>query len=339
MHWAAGHVVYALWLLIPLAAILAAAARRRRRLLERFAARPTLAEILEDGDPMRERVRRGLFLAAVAFLILALARPQWGFEWHRARRRALDILILLDSSRSMLTEDVRPNRLERSKLAVLDLLQRLKGDRIGLIAFAGDAFLVCPLTVDVDGFRLTLEDVDTTTVPRGGTNLGAAIDAAIKEYARAPAEYRVVVVLTDGENLEGDPLAAARRAKAKGIKIYCVGIGTPEGELVRVPGPDGRMELLKDSEGNAVKSRLNERLLERISLETGGIYVRASGAQTGLDLIYRRELAGRKRREIQGRMEKKYHERFQFPLALAILLMLGEILWTGKRGKDGHPRV
>ena len=135
------------------------------------------------------------------FSIVALARPQWGFEWHEIKREGLDILIVIDTSKSMLTQDVKPNGLERTKLAVKDLLRRLEGDRIGLIAFAGDAFLVCPFTVDYSGFLLSLNDLDVATVQRGGTNIGRAIDVALKGYGEIKNKYKAMVIITDGDNL------------------------------------------------------------------------------------------------------------------------------------------
>ncbi|MDZ4241675.1 MAG: VWA domain-containing protein, partial [Candidatus Omnitrophota bacterium] len=258
---------------------------------------------------------------------------QWGFELQEVKRQGIDILLAIDVSKSMLTEDVKPNRLERTKLAVKDLIKKLKGDRIGLIGFAGDAFLFCPLTVDYGGFLLSLEDLDVTSVPRGGTNLSQAMSEALKEYENVPAKYKAVVIVTDGENLEGDPLAMARRAKEKGIKVYCVGIGTKEGDLVRVQDMVGGHEFLKDENGNFVKSRLNEDLLQKVALATGGMYVRASGAQFGLDMIYDRELAKMERRDLETRVEKKYFDRFQVPLALALVLLVWETCLVPRKAK------
>jgi len=256
--------------------------------------------------------------------VLALARPQWGFEWQEVKRQGMDIFIVVDTSKSMLTQDVRPNRLERTKLAIQDFVSHLKGDRVGLIAFAGDAFYLCPLTVDYNGFLLSLNDLSVDSVPRGGTNIERAIEEAISGYEQTPSEFKAVIVLTDGDNLEGDPLAVARRAKSMGIKIYTIGIGTKEGELIQIQSGAGQIEFLKDNNGNFVKSRLNETLLQQIALSTGGIYVKATGLQFGLDLIYEKELAGKQKREIENRMEKKYHERFQYPLAVALLLLFAE---------------
>jgi len=269
-------------------------------------------------------------LGAFIFSVLALIRPQWGFQWQEVKRQGIDILVVIDTSKSMLTQDVKPNRLERTKFAVQDLLKKLKGDRIGLIAFSGEAFSVCPLTVDYSGFQVSLNDLNIDSIPRGGTNLARAIQEAMKDYDETSSEHKAIVIITDGDNLEGDPIAAAKKAKDKGIKIYCVGIGSEEGELIQLTG-SGRNTFLKDSQGNYVKSRLNESLLKQIALITGGIYIKASGSQFGLDLIYERELSKIEKREIEAKMEKKYFERFQFPLALALLLLVVDTCLTTRK--------
>jgi Ca-activated chloride channel family protein len=263
-----------------------------------------------------------------------LARPQWGFEWQDVRKEGLDIFIAIDTSKSMLTEDVKPNRLQRTKLAVKDLLKKLKGDRVGLIAFAGDAFLVCPLTTDYGGLLLTLDDLSTSTVPRGGTDIGQAIQEALRGYEDVPARYKVVVILTDGENWEGDPVQWARVAAEKKIRIYTVGIGTKEGELVRVLNERGESEFIKDPEGNIIKSRLNEGMLKEIAAAAGGGYVRSSGVEFGLDYLYESQWAHLEKRSIESRVEKKYHEHFEIPLTLALILLLAETLLLMRRNDD-----
>lgn len=324
MHFAEMYLLNWLWVLLPVIGILVWFGRRKENILRQFADAELLKE-LAGGRPLkREFWRNVLWAAALAFSLIALARPQWGYEWREVRRQGLDIIVAVDVSKSMLAQDVKPNRLERTKLAVQDLVKKLKGDRIGLVAFAGDAFLICPLTADYHGFLLSLDDLDTESVSRGGTNVAAAIEEAVKEYDQTPSRYKAVIVVTDGENLEGDPLSAANKAKTKGVKVFCVGIGTPEGELIQLQDIVGNPEFVKDEKGNFVKSKLNEDLLQKIALSTGGIYVRAGGAEFGLDLIYERELSKLERRDIDTKMEKKYYERFQIPLALALLALLAE---------------
>lgn len=324
MHFAQPSILYLLWAVVPLALVLFWIARRRGKLLERFVEHPLLADVAPGMDPGR-LFWKNIFLAGVfVFSVLALARPQWGFQWQEVKRRGLDILMVVDTSRSMLTADVKPNRLERTKLAIQDLLKKLKGDRVGLIAFAGDAFMVCPLTVDYAGFMLSLNDLDVRTVGRGGTNLSRAIEESLRGYDAARNDYKAIILITDGDDLEGDALAAARRAKDKGVRIYCIGIGTPEGELIQFVNERGETEFLKDGAGNFVKSRLNENLLRQIALATGGVYARSGGAEFGLDFIYEHELSRLEKRDIEEKMRKHYQERFQVPLALAFILLLME---------------
>lgn len=305
--------------------------KRRKKMLHTFVQEHLVQEIASSLDLRRHRWKNILLVAVLIFSILALIRPQWGFQWQDVRRAGIDIFVAVDTSKSMLTQDVKPNRLERTKLAIQDLLKNLQGDRIGLIAFAGEAFLVCPLTLDYSGFQISLNDLNVETIPQGGTNLAKAITETIKDDDKTPSKHKAVIIITDGDNLEGDPAAAARQAKAKGVKIYTIGVGTKEGELIQVPNEQGELVFLKDSDGNFVKSRLNEPLLEQIALMTGGVYVKASGARFGLDLIYARELSKFEKRDIKNRIERKYYERFQIPLAIAVFLLVVETCLTTRR--------
>lgn len=324
-----------LWGVIGVAYFLYWMTKRKKRLLQRFAAQELINEIVASYDFRRNIIINLLLIAVFALSVIALARPQWGFELREVKRTGLDIMIVIDTSRSMLTQDVKPNRLARTKLAVKDLLKKLKGDRIGLIAFAGKAYLVCPLTVDYNGFLMSLEDLDTKTIPQGGTNLSEAIEETFKAYQDVKNDFKAIIILTDGENLEGDPLALAAKAKEKGFKIYCIGIGTKEGELIHIRNAVGGLDYLKDKDGNVVKSRLNEKLLQEISLLTNGVYVRASGAQFGLDLIYDQELSKLKKYEIESKTERKYYERFQIPLGLAVFMfVVSTCMTTRKKEKN-----
>lgn len=306
---------------------------QRKKILERFADKRLLPQIIPAFAPRRLMEKNILMIGVFFFAILSLARPQWGFEWQEVKHRGLDILIAVDTSKSMLAADVKPNRLERTKLAVKDLIKNLKGDRIGLIAFAGDAFMVCPLTSDYGGFMLSLDDLSAQTIPRGGTNVSRAIDQAIRGYDQTPSQYKAIILITDGDNLEGDPIGSAKKAKENGIKIYCIGIGTPEGELIQIADEKGQKEFLKDRHGNFVKSRLNEKLLQKIASTADGIYVRSVGAEFGLDYIYTHELAKWQKRDIEEKMKKHHFDRFQIPLSIAFALLLWETCLVSLRGK------
>ncbi|MBI4309918.1 MAG: VWA domain-containing protein, partial [Candidatus Omnitrophica bacterium] len=324
MHFANPHILHLLWLMPVLAWALHALHARREKTMARF----IQADLLPPAARgfYRRRGRSKAFLVLFCFLcaVLALARPQWGYELREVKRRGLDILIAVDVSKSMLTQDVSPNRLERTKLAIKDLIRKLKGDRVGLIAFAGEAFLVCPLTVDYNGFLLSLNDLNVETIPRGGTDLSSAIEEAIKGYGDKGQPYKTAILVTDGEDQEGDCLKAAGKAKGKGVTVYTVGVGTREGDLIRVQNEQGQWEFLKDSQGNYIKSRLNENLLQQIAYITGGAYVRSSGAQFGLDYLYDQQLAAIEKHDIDSKIEKKYHEQFQWFLAAALIALMAE---------------
>ena len=317
---------YALLAAIGLGIFYLWAYKSRSRVLERVADKALLKDMLSSLDLRRKYFKSFLLSLGLVLCLLSLARPQGGFQWQEVKRKGLDILIALDTSKSMLAQDLKPSRIERSKLAIRDLVKYLKGDRIGLIAFSGSAFLQCPLTVDYGGFLLSLENIDTDIIPKGGTNLASAISEAIRSYAAGEKKYKVLVIITDGEDHKGNALSAAVEAKKEGIAIFCVGIGSKDGELIPLKTQDGQIGFLKDRQGNVVKSRLDETLLQKIALTTGGSYVRSSATEFGLELLYRERLSKLEKRELEGKLAKHYEERFQIPLALAFLLLLLEPL-------------
>ncbi len=331
MYFAQLNMLVWMWVVIGLAVFLFWANKHHKKAIERFTQQQLIKDIAFSFDLKKVAYKNILLVAVAIFSVLALIRPQWGFQWQEVKRQGIDILVVIDTSKSMLTQDVKPNRLEHTKFAVQDLLKKLKGDRIGLIAFSGESFVVCPLTVDYGGFQVSLKDLNIDTVPRGGTNVARAIAEAIKDYDKTSSEHKAIIIITDGDDLEGDPIAEAKKARKKGIKIYCVGIGSAEGELIQMKNGRGELVFLKDSDGNFVKSRLNEGLLKQVALITGGIYVKASGSRFGLDLIYERELSKLEKREIEAKMEKKYFERFQLPLGFAILLLVIETCITRRK--------
>lgn len=321
---------YLLWLVIFLGLFYAWAFKKRARALETLADKNLLPEITASLNASRQRLKTIFIASAVFFIVISFMKPQWGFSWEEVRKKGVDILIAIDVSKSMLAEDVKPNRLERSKLAVRDLLAKLGGDRVGLIAFSGSAFLQCPLTSDYTGFVLSLNDLGVDTIPRGGTSISSAIGEAIKTYKSETQDEKTLVIITDGEDHEGDPIRAAEAARREKIKIFCVGIGTGEGELIPVKDETGQRVFLKDREGNIVKTRLDEATLGEIARITGGIYVRASGAEFGLDVLYRERFSKMGKRVFEDKLTKRYKERFQIPLFLAFLLLVTEI-FIGER--------
>lgn len=320
MRFASAHMAVLLWI-IPLGALFFTLTfSARKKMLEKFAGRGILNELTENFDLKKIKFRNYLTISALFLIVLALMRPQWGYEWIEVKRMGLDIIVALDVSNSMLAEDVRPNRLERSKLAIKDLVENLRGDRIGLIAFSGTAFLKCPLTLDYNGFLMSLADVDTLSIPVGGTSLSAAITEAVRAFEGEEADERVLIIVSDGEDHEGGIERAVAAANARGIRIFSLGVGTLEGEMI----PMGREGFLRDADGNVVRTRLVESTLKDIALATGGMYVRASGARFGLDEMYKEKISKLTRGELRSEMQKRYNDRFQFPLALALIILVIE---------------
>lgn len=321
------------WLVLGLGFFYLWAFKSKIRLIERFVDRNLAAFIAESFNAKKFWIKAGLILLAFSLCIAALGRPQWGFKWEQVKRKGVDIFIALDVSKSMLAEDVKPNRLGRSKLAILDMLKDLQGDRVGLIAFSGSAFIQCPLTNDYNGFLLSLDDIDTNAIPKGGTSISSAIKEALRGFQGAAKKYRVLIIISDGEDHEGDAERMAKEAAKEGIRIYCVGIGSPEGELITITDSGGNKGFLKDKEGRVVKSKLNESLLERIALATGGSYVRARLTEFGLDVLYNERISKMEKREIESKNKKRYYERFQIPLAIALILLVLEPFISERKGQ------
>jgi Ca-activated chloride channel family protein len=321
-------MLLAVLVLVPATiAFLVWAERRRRRDLDRFVASGLQAVVVPDLDGRRRRLRTGLVVAALGAIVLGLAGPMWGFRWERVRREGVDLVVAIDTSRSMLAEDVKPNRLARAKLAVRDLVETLGGDRVGLVAFAGTAFVQCPLTLDYGVFLQSLDALDVGIIPRCGTALAAAIDESLGALEGREGKHQAIILITDGESHEGDVMAAAKRAAERGVKVFTVGIGTPEGELI--PGEGGTF--LKDRRGNVIKSRLDEKTLQEVAAATGGVFIRAERPELALGELYRDHIASLEKRELGSTLERRWEQRFQWPLGAAFVLLVIEMLIADHR--------
>ncbi len=299
--------------------------KRNQAALHRFAAGHLLEKLTESISPGRRMTKRILIILAVGAIFVALARPQVGFHWEEVKRKGIDILMAVDTSRSMLANDVKPNRLERSKMGIMDFVSKLEGDRVGLIPFAGTAFLMCPLTLDYDAFRQSLIALDTGIIPRGGTDIASAIHEAEFAFSNN-ANHKILVLITDGEDLEGEALAAAKTAAAKGMTIYTVGVGTLAGELIPLNKPNGGVAFLKDETGQMVKSRLDDKMLGQIAQVTGGLYKPLGRQAEGLEAIYQQKLSLVPKQELTERMRKVPIDRFEWPLLFALFLLVAEFL-------------
>jgi Ca-activated chloride channel family protein len=309
--------------------------RKRQQLMRQFIQSRLLPGLIAGVSSARQKARAAGLVLAVFCLILALTRPRWGYELEEVTQRGLDIMVAVDTSKSMLAQDIEPNRLARAKLAVLDLMQQAKSDRLGLIAFAGTAFLQCPLTVDDTAFRESLEALNVHTIPEGGTALAEAIETARRAFKEGD-NYKVLVLFTDGEDQDSGALEAAREAAKAGLRIFTIGIGTPEGELLRIQNADGKTDYVRDENGNAVKSHLNAKLLEEIAQATpGGFYLPLRGANT-IDVLYQRGLAPLPKTQSKERWLRRARERYQWPLALGIVLLAAELLLPDRKRTMRH---
>jgi Ca-activated chloride channel homolog len=289
------------------------------------------ARLTEGFVPRMRTLKRGLWLLAVLLAFIAVARPQKGYEWREVKRKGIDILFAVDTSRSMLAEDLTPNRLERARLGIIDFVARLEGDRVGLIPFAGTAFALCPLTLDYEAFLESLQALDTDLIPRQGTDLASAIKEAGRLFDENGNNHRVLVLLTDGEDLQGDVIDAAKEAGKKGMAIYTVGVGSPEGASIPIQYQNGRKDYVRDETGKVVKTKLDESTLKKIATETNALYVTLGRGAEGLNTIYQEKLRLVPQSEQDQRMERIPVEWFEWPLGVAIALLLLEFFISDRR--------
>ena len=321
-----------LWALLPAAALLLLLALRQRRRLARFSQSARVLErLLGEVSYLKKGLALLLALAALAFGLLALARPQWGTRMENVTRKGVDVLIAVDSSFSMNTSDVPPNRLAKAKEELLSLLQRLSEARVGVVSFAGSAFLQCPLTIDRAAAGMFLEILDTGHIPDPGTDIGAAIQLARETFLKHQQKYKVLILITDGENLAGDPLAEATRAAEEGVVIFTIGIGTPSGQPIPVRDERGEVvDYMKDEGDNPVISKLDESSLAEIARVGRGRYFRATAFETEVEAVAQ-EIDGMEKKELQSQMVRRYLDRFQWPLLAAILCLIAEGLLSDRK--------
>ncbi len=322
-----------LWLLalVPLLAVLFFwNERRQRRLMELFIQSRLLGQLTTGVSLARRRVRLLLLLAAMASLIFAAARPRWGVVTEEARSEGLDIVIALDTSRSMLAEDVRPNRLERAKLATMELTQLARSDRFALMPFAGSAFIQCPLTSDAEVLRQNINAIEAGIIPTGGSSLAEAIRMALTAFVDGDQSHKVLVLITDGEEHEPAALAAAESAARDGLRIFTLGVGSPEGELLRVPQSNGNVDYLRDENDRIIKSRLNEPLLRQIAGAAQGFYLPIAGTKA-IEMLYHTGLAPLPKTKGESAQLRRLKEQYRWPLAFALLLLIVEIFFPERR--------
>lgn len=325
-----------LWglLTLPLFALLFVYAyHRRKKLAARFVSLSMLPKLSTSVSPWRRLAKVLLLLLAIAFLFVALARPQWGRKMEHIERRGLDLVLLQDISLSMLAEDIKPNRLTRSRHEISAFLESLSGDRVGLVAFSGEAQVMVPLTLDYGTVQMMLRELNPGW-PMPGTNLENAIRKGMSLYRNAGTggQYSVMILMSDGEELEAAAVNAAKEAAEMGIRIYTIGIGSREGVPIPVPSRNGEVAYKKDVQGNIVTTRLEDGTLQEIASVTGGLYFYASPGEFQLQKVLTEIASLEKKEQASDRMEN-YQDRYQIFLGLAALLFLIEALVSERGGR------
>ncbi|WP_405338339.1 vWA domain-containing protein [Fibrobacter sp.] len=324
-----------LWglLTLPLFALLFVYAyHRRKKLAARFVSLSMLPKLSTSVSPWRRLAKVTILLFAIAFLFVALARPQWGRKMEHIERRGLDLVLLQDISLSMLAEDIKPNRLTRSRHEISAFLESLSGDRVGLVAFSGEAQVMVPLTLDYGTVQMMLKEL-TPGWLMPGTNLEKAIRKGMDLYKNSGSagQYSVMILMSDGEELEAAAVNAAKEAAEMGIRIYTIGIGSREGVPIPVPSKNGEVAYKKDMQGNIVTTRLEDGTLQEIASVTGGLYFYASPGEFQLQKVLSEIASLEKKEQASDRMEN-YQDRYQIFLGLAALLFLIEAL-VSERGR------
>ena len=303
----------------------------RKRALKRFGKLEILKQLMPYASRSRPGFKFFLLMLALAFFIVGTARPQFGSKLKNVKREGVELIIALDVSNSMMSEDIQPNRLERAKRAISRLVDRLKDDKIGLIVFAGDAYTQLPITTDYNSAKLFLNSISTQIVPKQGTAIGSAIDLASKSFTPNGEANKAIIVITDGENHEDDAVTAAKNATDKGIIVHTIGMGLPQGSPIPVLR-NGQKEYLKDRDGNVVITKLDEQTLEKIASAGNGIYIRANNAQIGLDTLFD-EINKMQKEEVESRVYSEYDDQFQFLFAVGILLLLFEFVILERKNR------
>ena len=327
IHFAQAQYLFLLLLIPFFFVIQAVVSGLRRRRIRKFGDENLVNSLMPSYAKAKVWVRLVMFSLGFFFFVIGLSRPQIGAKLKEHETRGAEIMIVLDVSNSMLAEDYSPNRLDRAKLAISRLVDKLKEDRIGLIVFAGNSFVQLPITTDYVSAKMFLNSISTESVPVQGTAIGDAINTAMRSFSAQSEKSRAIVVITDGENHEDDPVAAAEQAAAMGVRVFTIGVGSPEGKPIPMDG-----ELLKDKNGDIVVTRLDESVLQDVARAGNGVYVRAGNTEFGLNPIIAdiRKMEDEKYSSI---VFEEYDEQFMYFLAFAFVLFVVEMLIGDRKSK------
>jgi len=326
---------YILWglALIPLMLFWFVLLKRwRKKARNRFAESALFDQLMPAYSNFKYNTKFILFLIGYGLLVIGIANPQIGTKLEEVKREGIDLIVAIDVSNSMKAEDLSPNRLERAKRAMLQLVEELKNDRLGIIVFAGKAYTQLPITTDYSAAKLFLGTIDTDIVPTQGTAIGSAIDLAIESFDYEQGGNKALIVVTDGENHEDNAIEAAEEANKKGIKVYTIGMGSPNGAPIPVFRNGRQTGYRQDNAGNTVVSSLNEEMLREIAGVGDGIYVRASNADAGFSSILD-DLSGLEKSEFESQVYTDYEDRFQFFIGGAVFFLLLSLVINERKGR------
>ena len=327
IHFAQAQYLFLLLLIPFFFLVFALVLRLRQKRIRRFGDENLVRQLMPSYAKGKAWVRLTLFALGFFFFVIGLSRPQIGAKLKEHETKGAEIMIVLDVSNSMLAEDYSPNRLDRAKLAIARLVDKLRDDRIGLIVFAGNSFVQLPITTDYVSAKMFLNSISTESVPVQGTAIGEAINTAMRSFSAQSEKSRAIIVITDGENHEDDPVAAAGQAAEMGVRVFTIGVGSPEGKPIPMDG-----ELLKDKEGNIVVTRLDEGVLREVANAGKGVYVRAGNSEFGLNPIID-DIRRMEDEKYSSIVFEEYDEQFMYFLAMALFFLVIEMLVGDRRSK------
>ena len=304
----------------------------RKKRLQRFGDTELVNRLMPDASTRKPVLKFVLLMIACTFVVLGVAGPKFGTKLQETKRAGSEIIIALDVSNSMMAEDIQPNRLERAKQAVSRLIDRLGENKIGLIVFAGEAYTQLPITTDYVSAKMFLSTISPEIVPVQGTAIGTAINLAANSFSPASEAGKAIVVITDGENHEDNPVQAAEEAVKRGINVYAIGVGSTQGTPIPVRTAYGQRDFMKDRSGNTVMTKLDEKTLQETAVAGKGIYVRATTANMGLNNVYD-EISKLEKAEYEAKIYTDFAEMFQWPFGVALVFLLAELLISNRKNR------
>ena len=304
---------------------------RKKKALKRLGDINLVSGLIPEMSGIRPLIKFVLLLIAVSAGIIMLSRPQFGSKIEDVKKQGVEVIIALDVSNSMLAEDIQPNRLTRAKQAISRLVDNLDNDKIGLIVFAGDAYIQIPITTDYISAKMFLSAINPNIVPKQGTAIGAAINLGVKSFSPGEGKSKAIIIITDGENHEDDPVKDAEDAAKAGIVIHTIGIGSTDGVPIPIIN-NGKKEYLKDVDGNTVVTKLDEEILKKIALSTNGNYVRASNSNIGHDEIFA-QIKKMKKQDLESTMYTEYNDQFQIFAAIAFLFLIADFMIMERKNR------